>query len=107
MTPIDCMKLQLDRRFSCTLGCAELESIGRRVLLDLCAMNRWDSWLRRSDYTDKETDEDGSSFWAHGHWIGSTAYECSFGRYVTYSTDGKLFQVNQSFIDAMHFSEMV
>lgn len=108
MTPVECMKLQLDRDFSCTLGCGELESIARKVLLDLCLLNKWDSWLKRSDYTGSPTDEDSSNNWSHGHWAGATAYECSFSRFIEYHpTNNNWFRVNQQFIDAMHFAENV
>jgi len=104
MTPVECMKLQLDRGFSCTLGCGELESIGRKVLLDLCLLNRWDSWLRKSDYTSGGR----MQIWKHSHWCGNGYYDCEFEKFIEYhSLDGNLFKVNQSFIDAMHFAENV
>lgn len=107
MTPIECMKMQLDRDFSCTIGCAELESVARKVLLDLCMRDRWDSWLRRSDYTSRKNDEDGINNWHHTHWAGQY-YPCKFSRFVDFhESDKNIFRVNQQFIDAMHFSESV
>ena len=98
MTPIECMKLQLDRNFSCTLGCGELESIGRKVLLDLCLLNRWNVWLKKSDYAFGWREQ----LWKHSHWVNGY-YDCEFERFIEYdSSGGDLFKVNQSFIDAMH-----
>lgn len=107
MTPRECMKLQLDRWFACTLGCAELEEIGRKVLLDLCKRDMWDSWLRRSDYTSRPNDDDGINNWSHSHWAGEY-YPCIFARFAEFhESDKNIFKVTQEFIDAMHFAENV
>ena len=101
MTPIECMKMQLDRGFSCTLGCGELEAIARHVLLDLCLLNDWDAWLKRSDYCSANDKE--YSLWRHGHWSGNTAYDCSFDQWIKYHpTEAGRFQVAHDFIQAMH-----
>lgn len=100
MSPIDCMKLQLDRSFSCTLGCAEHEEIGKRVLLDLCFLNRWDSYLFKSRYP--------QDLWLHAIWIGEEAIEESFSEWIIFHPyNPDRFQVSDDFIAAMHFSEII
>ena len=100
MTPRECLHRQLDRGFACTIGCGELESIARHVLLDLCQMNDWDGWLKRCDY---DPDPATYSLWSHGHWVGSEAYDCSFDSWIKYHpTEAGRFQVTGDFINAMH-----
>jgi hypothetical protein len=96
------MMLQLNRGFSCTLGCAECEEIARHVLLDLCKMDSWDAWLDKKKY---EIVSYGHEFWNHSHWVGVESVLCSFDKYIEYhATVINRFRVNHEFIEAMMFS---
>lgn len=94
-TPREALFFQVEREFMATLGCAEHETVARHILVDLARNNKWEGWLKKSDYN-----HNGN--WTYSFFDGATFFESSFDKWVNFHENHKdRFAVSQEFIERM------